>query len=159
MDNLPDEVRGHEIVFKTNIFLVDENGATSVADFYWLYTREDPLAVGFFIQNKDTDEEAMWSIARDTLISCALNGEEAGAGDFRVEVNTKYLLTNMDGSPAEPTLLLHLDGTDEEYVPMHIHGFILRRVTSFFLNKTLRLVPQGTERYDIDGLIDQLLGV
>lgn len=158
--NLPDEVKGYDITLATNILMTDDQYTDPVlCDFYWLYSRVNPLAVEFFIHHAGRGEAAKWAVSRDLVSAAAIGGIPSGEGDFKIEVNTRYPLITHTGTDAEETLLLHLDGLDSDGFSFHAHGFVMRSATQFFLRKTTSLVPVGGEKYDIDGLINQLLGV
>jgi hypothetical protein len=156
---LPPEARGYDVVVKSNILFAGRDNAT--ADIYFLFDRRNPLAAEIFLTNATSGEDAKWIVARDILHKAAVFAIPAGEGDFRARLNTEYALVDPSrpGAPVEETLVFHFVGFDEHDVPMQSLGFVLRKVVKFFVAQTVKIVPRGDEKYDIDKLISQLLAV
>lgn len=158
---LPDGARGYDFAFKTNILMLSPEGRNNTADFYLLYSKKHPFAVTFFIHDTKWDDTSTWTVSRDVLITAAINGEPAGELDFQAEINRSFQLHNVTrpDEPIDDTMHFQFKTPDGDGGFEHWQGFTMRKVCTYFLNRTLELVPRGTEKYDIDGLISQLLAV
>lgn len=141
---------------QTSVLIVDETAGQFNVLAQLAYDKRDAYAVSLTFTERG--EVNPWMLSRDVLIKCVFEGQTAGEGDFVIEVNKSFPVTDMLGIPQE-TCLMHITGRDDEaYRATHAHGVIRRDFLQSFLARTLEMVPQGSEsqHYDIDALIKEL---
>jgi hypothetical protein len=131
-----------DVALDVTLGCLDESGYSHNIDTVLGYHRPDPYAVTMtFITG---DEPLTWTFGRDLLI--AGMHESAGSGDVHVSPGIDQA--------GEEVVLITLSSPDGhlrlEAQPDHV---------SEFLDRTLALVPSGTEtpHLDIDDMIAQIL--
>jgi hypothetical protein len=105
------------------------------------YDPADPFAVSLRLSHGTQD--VVWTFARDVLSGGLY--EPTGDGDVHV-----WPCLSSDGTSVVMIELCSPDGELLVEAPS--------RTVSAFLDEVEHAVPSGTERMDVDGLIEQLLG-
>lgn len=159
---LPFEAVGCDVVCGADVLLADDMQTQANSEIFYIYRKENPYEVQLVLIDPHQKQEIPWVVSRDVLLNCALHGITSGAGDFVVEINTKYPLVYMhNNEQTEDTLLMHVTGHDPNGGPdfTHLHAFVLREPLAKFIRQTLLVVPAGTESayYNMDMVLEELL--
>lgn len=102
------------------------------------WTREDACVIEFVI-HQPADETVEWTIGRELLAGGLKSNTPYGDGDIKV-----FALG--------PMAYIRFDTADGSAC-----AIIRRGVLKTFLDKTYAVVPEGSEVYDVDGIITQIL--
>lgn len=121
----------------------DVNGGSGWLSATFTYTTADQVAVSIAFcdcSSAERDEDRTWRIARD-LLADGLHGP-AGTGEVQVWPRM--------GWPERVAIVLESDDGRAEFS-------VSRQALDRFLIRSFNLVPRGSERVDVDGLLRQLL--